>query len=162
MVSLHDLFHIVFQSFKVTSMLKYIKAHSWSFRGIFTSYSALSQSLLCLPCYCMIHIMLWRLSSFCLTCAQPSCVGALLRFFHVHHALHGFMGLFLFDGDLFSAVSLCESYFMQFQTQVLVILHLEFEGGCYYIKAYSWSRPKSNTWYMSKAYYLYYTHVNPS
>ena len=55
---------------------------------------------------------------------------ALQHSFHVHHVLHGFMGLFLFDGDPFQTFSLRGSYFMQFQIQVFVILHLEFEGGC--------------------------------
>ena len=57
-VSLHNFFHNVLQSFKVSSVLKYIKAYSWSLRCIFTSSSAPSQSFIRLLSCCTIRIML--------------------------------------------------------------------------------------------------------
>ena len=42
--------------------------------------------------------------------------------------MHFMVGLFLFDIELSQAFSIGGSYFMQFQIQVFVIQHLQFEG----------------------------------
>ena len=131
---------VIIHLFRLVSSIKFVYYLPWQ---SFMSFSKDSLLLSYVAVHCLtlsffvFFYSLWTLLKTIFCCPSWQSVvlpWALLCSFIMFHLLHGF---FFFRRWLFfrhfyfvDPTSLRGFYFMQFQTQGFVILHLEFEGGC--------------------------------